>query len=64
MNVESYLLRALFVACMVVCFGTLGSMLFARGTHATASLAQAPLDQPATHACLVDAEDAPCTRMD
>jgi len=69
MKLESYALRAMFVVCMVLCFATLGSMLFPAQPTARQTIVEAQLT--ATHAgavaplaCTPDAESAPCTRMD
>lgn len=70
MKIESYLLRTLFLACMVLCFGTLGSMLFARQpgparTILESRLQAAPVQADAAPlACPQAVEDAPCTRLD
>jgi hypothetical protein len=69
MKFESYALRAMFVVCMVLCFATLGSMLFtaqpnARQTIVEAQLTSSPAGAVTPLACTPDAESTPCTRMD
>lgn len=69
MKFESYALRAMFVVCMLLCFATLGSMLFPAQANAPQAIAEA--QQNPSHAsavaplaCNPDAESTPCTRMD
>ena len=71
MKFESYLLRAMFVVCMVLCFATLGSMLFPVQPIASPAVAAVGIHEAVPQAgalasvdCPVDAEGTPCARMD
>jgi len=68
MKFESYALRAMFVVCMLLCFATLGSMLFPAQPQVSRAIVEAPLNARASIvaplACATDAGSTPCTRVD